>query len=237
MSMAQNTSSYFDARGISPKTYANYKLATYVQNALPPVEEGPNILEIGCGYGQLLRALEERGYSKARGIDIDEKAVVYCNSAGSEVYKVQSIPDYAGDNRGKYDCILMSHILEHLKKDEIIPSLQAVRSMLTKNGWLLLMVPNAQSNTGCYWAYEDFTHNTLFTSGSVLYVLKMAGFTDIEFIDITCTEGLTWPKKVLRLAFLKIYMIQRRFWNMVTCSAYHAPSPLILSYEIKVRAR
>lgn len=43
------------------------------------------------------------------------------------------------------------------------------------------MMPNAQSNTDCYWAYEDFTHYTLFIAGSLLYVLREAGFTNIEF--------------------------------------------------------
>ncbi|MGC9101323.1 MAG: hypothetical protein ACP5HC_08750 [Caldisericum sp.] len=41
------------------------------------------------------------------------------------------------------------------------------------------MVRNVQSNTGAYWAYEDFSHFTLFTSGSIYYVLKMAGFDEI----------------------------------------------------------
>ncbi len=56
-------------------------------------------------------------------------------------------------------------------------------------------MPNAQSHTGCYWAYEDFTHNTLFTAGSLLYVLKMAGFAHIEIIDKDALVGVKGGKK------------------------------------------
>lgn len=78
----------------------------------------------------------------------------------------------------------MSHVLEHLPKDMIIPVLQKIRdSLLNKDGELCIMVPNAMSNTNCYWAYEDFTHNTLFTPGSLLFVLREAGFSDITFLD------------------------------------------------------
>lgn len=45
------------------------------------------------------------------------------------------------------------------------------------------MVPNAQSYTGAYWRYEDFTHNIMFTAGSSTYVLRSAGFENIEFLD------------------------------------------------------
>jgi len=63
------------------------------------------------------------------------------------------------------------------------------------------MVPNAQSPVGCYWAYEDFTHTTLFTAGSLYYVLKMAGFKEITFVDPLCIEGLPLWKKMVRKTF------------------------------------
>ena len=99
------------------------------------------------------------------------------------------------------------------------------------------MVPNAQSNTNCYWAYEDFTHTTLFTSGSIFYVLKMAGFKEIRFVDTDCTAGLPYHKKILRKLLMKIFYFRVEFWNRVTSSSFHKPSPKIYSYEIKVLAK
>lgn len=51
----------------------------------------------------------------------------------------------------------MSHVLEHVEKPLIISTLFTSRKHLFKqqNGALLVKVPNAQSNTGCYCAFED----------------------------------------------------------------------------------
>ena len=58
-------------------------------------------------------------------------------------------------------------------------------------------MPNGQSATGSYWAFEDFTHETLFTCGSLEYVLSEAGFVDVEFIDLKATAGLSAFKRLL----------------------------------------
>lgn len=100
----------------------------------------------------------------------------------------------------------------------------------------MIAVPNAQSNTGCYWAYEDWTHTTLFTSGSIYYVLRSAGFEKIEFLDIDCTLDCSILKSFVRKFFLMIYKLNKKFWNKITCSSYHLPSPEIFSFEIKVKA-
>jgi hypothetical protein len=109
--------------------------------------------------------------------------------------------------------------------------------VLKIGGQLIVMVPNAQSNTGCYWAYEDFTHSTLFTAGSLYYVLCAAGFSQVEFIDIDCTAGMKPFKKLMKKCLLGLYIFHFGFWNKVTASAFHSPSPQIFSYEIKAIAR
>ena len=102
---------------------------------------------------------------------------------------------------------------------------------------LLIMVPNAQSNTGCYWAYEDFTHTTLFTAGSLYFVLKAAGFDTVQFLDPDGLVGSRPGFKQPRAFFLFIYKMNIRFWNLVTASSFHQPSPQIFSYELKALAK
>ena len=154
----------------------------------------------------------------------------------------QGLPVVMGDvmqyTGNRYDCVLMSHVLEHLSKDHVIPMLRKIRSdILTEHGKLVLMVPNAQSNTDCYWAYEDFTHYTLFTAGSLFYVLREAGFTAIEFLDPDGLGNSTGWKKFVKRLLLKAYIKNKLFWNKVTGSAYHQPSPMIFTWELKCLAR
>ena len=98
-------------------------------------------------------------------------------------------------------------------------------------------MPNAQSNTDCYWAYEDFTHYTLFTAGSLFYVLREVGFTAIEFLDHDGLGNSTGWKKFVKRLLLKAYIKNKLFWNKVTGSAYHQPSPMIFTWELKCLAK
>ena len=133
----------------------------------------------------------------------------------------------------------MTHVLEHIEKNKIISTLIYIRErLLTEEGALLLAVPNAQSNTGVYWYFEDFTHNFLFTTGSLLYVLKASGFNTIKFLDsYQLEESKSVIKRFAKRFFLKIYIFNKMFWNKVTTSSYHRPSPMIFSYELLCLAK
>lgn len=131
----------------------------------------------------------------------------------------------------------MSHVIEHIPKSEIIETLSAIRRyLLNDGGCFLLMTPNAQSFTGCYWAYEDFTHTTIFTAGSLLFVLKNAGFKQIEFVDPHGTVGSRPLAKALKWIFIPVYKAKIAFWNSITNSSFHRQSPQIYTYELKVLA-
>lgn len=225
---------YFINRQVYPEFYKDFSLPSYFLNNLP-CDPTTRILDIGCGLGQTMSALGKLGY-QVDGVDIDEEAISFCRANGLNVTKINDIIEYAtSSNNVEYDFIIMSHVLEHIEKPKIIATMTAIKqNLLSSRGQLLIMVPNAQANTGCYWAYEDFTHTTLFTAGSLYYVLKAAGFETIVFLDPYCLENLSSLKKLIKKIFLKIYILKINFWNRATSSYFHKPSPQIFSYEIKV---
>lgn len=221
---------YFNARGLDKDAYQNYEIPRYLLDILP-ANKNTRVLDIGSGLGQFLKALRELGYNDIQGVDIDLEAIQYCKNAGLKVEKISNITDI----KGKYEFITMMHVLEHFPKEEIINTLSFVKTnLLAQKGQLFIAVPNAQSNTDCYWAYEDFTHSFLFTAGSLKYVLYTAGFKNIDFIDQDCLVGIKFHKKIIKKFLLHIYKFNKKFWNRVTNSSYHLPSPQIFSYEIKV---
>jgi 2-polyprenyl-3-methyl-5-hydroxy-6-metoxy-1,4-benzoquinol methylase len=228
-------SSYFESRKISPEFYKNYKLPYYISSRLPKSKK-VSILDFGCGFGQTLLALRDLGYENVMGCDVDDEAIKYCISQGLKVENCSNLDGFVAKYENKFDMVLMLHVLEHFPKTEIIPTLSKINKILKKQGKIIITVPNAQSSVGAYWAYEDFTHELIFTSGSLYYVLKMAGFEEIYFIDVDCTEGLSAIKKIIRKFLLKIYKTKIHFWNRITCSSFHKQSPEIYSWEIKVLA-
>jgi 2-polyprenyl-3-methyl-5-hydroxy-6-metoxy-1,4-benzoquinol methylase len=228
-------SDYFELRGVDSTTYQNFFMPNYLVNIL--TDKAAKILDFGCGFGQMMFALKQSGIESIEGADINEKALNHLARKGMVVHDLLRDVNFYDENAGKFDFIIMSHVLEHIPKNEVINLLVKLRGLLKNNGGLIVMVPNAQSNTGCYWAYEDYTHHQLFTAGSLAYVLEAAGFTSIEFIDTDCTAGSMLFKKVIRKFLLFLYSKNITFWNKVTGSHFHEPSKLIFSYEIKVLAR
>jgi predicted TPR repeat methyltransferase len=232
-----NSQNYFELRNIQPEFYSNYKIPQYILKLLPKDRNIP-IMDIGCGYGQFLLALRDLGYKNLTGIDINENAIQFCLKNDLHVELIEDLKNFSITSKKKFDLMIMNHVLEHIAKDNIISTLKVIREcLLNKNGVLIVIVPNAQANTSAYWAFEDFTHTTIFTSGSLFYVLKSAGFEFIELIDIDCTDGLTSPIKHIKIFFLMLFKLNRWFWNWVTSSSYHRQSPNVFSYEIKVLAK
>jgi SAM-dependent methyltransferase len=201
---------YFDLRQITPDFYSAYTIPSYMAKVLPD-DRSRKILDVGCGFGQTMNALKSLGYENVRGVDISDEAVRHCKTLGLHVDKISDIA--------------------------VIPFVASIKAMLRTEGQFLIMVPNAQANTDCYWAYEDFTHSTLFTAGSLYFVLRAGGFQEITVVDPYCIEGLSYAKRKVKLFLLKMYTANKLFWNRVTGSSYHKPSPIVFSYEIKVLAK
>jgi SAM-dependent methyltransferase len=221
---------YFDYRQVDPASFDRYVLPEYLVKAIGP-SKTPHILDFGCGFGQLSLALHKAGY-EVEGLDISPPAIAHCRSVGLTCHDGRD-ESFIPSHEGLYDLVVMSHVVEHFPKDKIIPLLSRIKTLLKPDGGVIVMVPNAQSNTGAYWAYEDFTHYTMFTSGSLYYVLRAAGFKEVVFLDPDCLEGSAWHKKIFRKILLKLYRANYIFWNKVTGSSTHIASPLIFSYEVK----
>lgn len=225
---------YFELRNVTPATYSEYEVPAYLKDVL--TNNQANILDFGCGFGQLTVALLGSGYQNVEGADINLVAIKSLRERGLIVHDLNSSTDFFESHINSYDIVIVSHVLEHLPKDQIISKLSLLRNLLKTTGQIIVMVPNAQSNTGAYWAYEDFTHNTLFTTGSIYYVLKAAGFSDVSFLDADGLAGMSGIKRLMKKFLLLLYQVNYRFWNKVTSSSFHRPSPQIFSYELKVMA-
>ena len=229
---------YFDLRGVVATDQSCCRLPSHLRQLLP-ADASTRILDIGCGLGETMAAVRNLGFLDVSGVDVDQKAVNHCRTMSFEVSLVSpDLASFAESSPKRYDFIILSHVIEHLEKTRIIDALRSIRKhLLAENGQLFIRVPNAQSNTGCYWAFEDFTHSTLFTAGSLLYVLRSAGFEQVEFLDVDGTADDTPRRKLFRKVFLKLYRMRVSFWNYVTHSYFHAPSPVIFTYDLKVVAK
>lgn len=66
-----------------------------------------------------------------------------------------------------------------------------------------------------------------------MFVLREAGFENIEFLDIEGLDNSIGWKRFIKKILLNVYLINKNFWNKVTGSSYHRPSPVIFTWELK----
>lgn len=231
-------SSYFSNRNVDENSYQDYKFPRYLSPYFQEKDKELNVLDIGCGLGQFLNDLKAKGFTNLTGVDINNESIEACKRKGLNVEKITDIRDYALQANKKFDRIIMSHVLEHIEKESIIDTLAYIKKyLLIEGGFFLLMVPNAQSYTGTYWRYEDFTHTILFTAGSCEYVLKAAGFTNITFIDPDGTTHMSPFKRFIIKLLVRYHKYKENFWNKILQTSFHKPSPRIYTFELKVAGK
>jgi cyclopropane fatty-acyl-phospholipid synthase-like methyltransferase len=90
----------------------------YLLNEVGCTRPGFRLLEIGCGYGRLLRLAKERG-AEAVGVNVSAEQVDYCNAHGSRVYcctyrDLLEAPEW----HGRFDGVIANGSLEHWVQPE-----------------------------------------------------------------------------------------------------------------------
>jgi SAM-dependent methyltransferase len=94
------------------------------------------VLDVGCGRGELLRLLAKKGFA-ATGIDM-ESACVAMASAHAECRQAAADELPRLFRRGTFDVIVCSHVLEHAGRP--IDTLQVLRGLAA--GGYVIAVPN-----------------------------------------------------------------------------------------------
>jgi SAM-dependent methyltransferase len=222
---------YFQLRNIHKDFYDGFEIPNYLSDLIRD-KKIKKILDYGCGTGQLVGALKKKDF-EVYGMDSSDEAIKIGKKNNVDIIKINNLEFDKLEYEKSFDLIIISHVLEHQKKENMGIFLKNLKYMLKENKYLLTIVPNAQSFTGVYWRYEDFTHEYLFTSGSLNYLLKDNGFEEIKFLDIYATSKINPLFKVIRYSTIKIYEILNSIFLKITGNSYHITSKNIFTYEIK----
>jgi 2-polyprenyl-3-methyl-5-hydroxy-6-metoxy-1,4-benzoquinol methylase len=133
----------------------------YTRDWLPDDQNGP-ILDIGCGSGQFLYYMKNKGYRQLKGIDLDRKQIEIACALGLDVEET-SLGDYMQRSPEGYEMIVMLDIIEHFTREELFPLMEAIVRALRPGGRLIASVPNAESPDGLRCLYTDITHEMAYT--------------------------------------------------------------------------
>ena len=199
---------------LNEKSLSNWRRATTrrIKDWLP-ADKNCNVLDIGCGFGNLLRAFKEKGYNNLTGIDISEEQIIIAKKLNPDInFNCIDLITYLKTSNEKYDLITAFDVIEHLSKDEILTTLNLIYNSLKDGGQIITQTPNAESPWFGAVAYGDFTHEWFYTASSLEDVLIKSGFRNIESKP---SEPLTISlKSSIRFIVWKIVNIFLRIWNL-----------------------
>jgi 2-polyprenyl-3-methyl-5-hydroxy-6-metoxy-1,4-benzoquinol methylase len=190
---------------INPKNLEKWIKATTVRiiNWLPK-SKNIKVLDIGCGYGNLLLALKNAGYNNLTGIDISEEQIKVAQQLSNDINFICSdLIAFLRENKQKFDAIFAFDVLEHLDKEEALTSLELIYNNLNEGGQLIIQTPNAESPWFGSVAFGDFTHEWFYTASSLEDVLLKSGFREIEFK----------PSEPLLISFKSL--IRKIIWSII----------------------
>jgi len=132
---------------------------------------GSKVLDIGCGFGDVLRILKRSGIIGV-GIDINENIVRQNKEDKLCCLTVKEFEKYIEENKeyindlGEFDIIIMKHIIEHFSPEKLIEFIDHYLQFLKINGYLLILTPYNWVNF-----YHDFDHIKSYYPQSINQIL------------------------------------------------------------------
>jgi len=142
------------------------------------------ILDCGCGYGRMLKALREFGYQNVVGVDCSLEQVQYAQQIlGLQGVNCADAVEFLKELESFFDVILILDVLEHLGVDQTIELLKIARQRMAPGGVIVIQVPNALCPMNLY-RYLDITHQRAYSVNSLSQTLRLAGYADFTFYPI-----------------------------------------------------
>jgi SAM-dependent methyltransferase len=211
------------------------QMAVLLNGHLPNDRSAP-ILDIGCGFGFALRAMRNFGYTNLMGLEMSVEQAQRSRKAGFQVVVTGDTIAWLREHSGNFAFIALLDVLEHVPIDLQIDLAQAIRESLQPGGKLLLTVPNANAILSARWRYIDFTHHSSFTEHSLHFVLRNAGFKQVE---IDASKGLgRFPKRLWRRSELRALRRWIIRWCWLQVHKAEIPWERLddISFELNLRA-
>jgi 2-polyprenyl-3-methyl-5-hydroxy-6-metoxy-1,4-benzoquinol methylase len=156
-----------------------------------------NVLDIGCGRGELLELLKEHEI-EGRGIDIDENMINFCKSRGFDVEMTDALSYLDRLEDKSLDCIFIDQVVEHLNSDYLIRMLEFCYKKLIYGGTIIVETVNPLSFFSLANFYIDLSHKRPVHPETLRFLMTSVRFRDIETVFISPVTDETRLKKMMK---------------------------------------
>jgi O-antigen chain-terminating methyltransferase len=135
-----------------------------------------DVLDIGCGRGEFLDLLRERGIS-ARGVDLNDEMVGICRDRGLDATTLDALSYLEQQPDGSLGGLFGAQIVEHLEPDYLLRLLETAFHKLRPGAVVVLETVNP----ACWFAFfssyiRDITHVRPLHPDTLRYLMLASGF-------------------------------------------------------------
>ncbi|WP_339243672.1 class I SAM-dependent methyltransferase [Paenibacillus sp. FSL F4-0243] len=149
---------------------------------LPYFESKQNVLDIGCGRGEFIELLLNSNIS-AKGIDMTDEMVEYCQDLGLPVVKQDAINYLEQQEDNSIGGIFLGQVIEHIPFDSIIKLVELAWNKLMPGCYLIMETPNPQTLAIFNRSfYMDPTHVKPVHPLTVQFLTESVGFRESKVI-------------------------------------------------------
>jgi 2-polyprenyl-3-methyl-5-hydroxy-6-metoxy-1,4-benzoquinol methylase len=137
------------------------------------------VLDLGCGRGEWLELLEERGY-QAKGIDLNRIMVKISQDFGLDVKEYDAIKYLESLEDSSLEMITGFHIIEHIPFPQLIKMYDEALRVLKPGGLVIFETPNPENLiVGSCNFYTDPTHINPIPPHTAHFILEERGFVNV----------------------------------------------------------
>jgi O-antigen chain-terminating methyltransferase len=151
-----------------------------VEEYFPVFADASDVLDVGCGRGEFLELLRERGI-RARGIDINAAMVDVCREKGLDAETGDALTCLRRLPDGSLGGLFAAQVVEHLEPRYLMQLLDAAFEKLRPGAPIVLET----INPACWFAFfesyiRDLTHVRPVHPDTLKYLLVATGFQHVE---------------------------------------------------------
>jgi SAM-dependent methyltransferase len=166
-----------------------------LESYLPFFDGVRDVLDVGCGRGEFLDLLGERGIP-ARGLDSNHEMAEVCRARGLDVAEADAVTYLTALPDGSLGGLFAAQVVEHLPPAYLLRLLELAFHKLRPGGRLVLETLNPACWVAFFDSYiRDITHVWPLHPDTLKYLVSASGFTRtrIEFRSPVAAEDRLQP--------------------------------------------
>jgi SAM-dependent methyltransferase len=155
-------------------------IRTRVEDYLPILSSASDVLDVGCGRGELLDLLRQHGVT-ARGVDSNDAMVQLCRARGLDVERDEALRFLERQPDGSLGGLVAIQVVEHFQPAYLLRFLETAHHKMRRGAPLVLETINPACWIAFFECYlRDITHRQALHPDTLRYLVQTSGFTNVD---------------------------------------------------------